>query len=92
MAPRPALRGKDSRTLARDLLAMTQEEFSEKFRRSPMKRARLEGLRRNAAVVLGNVGSADDAELLTAALDDSSPLVREHVQWAIERIRTASVP
>jgi epoxyqueuosine reductase len=59
-AAREALAGKDARTLARELVAMTQEEFSEKFRGSPMKRAKLRGLKRNAAVALGNVGAPDD--------------------------------
>ena len=57
-APREVLAGKDARTLARELLAMTQEEFSVAFKGSPMKRAKLRGLKRNAAVVLGNVGTA----------------------------------
>jgi epoxyqueuosine reductase len=55
---REAVAGKDGRTLARELLAMTQEEFSERFRGSPMKRAKLKGLKRNAAAVLGNVLSS----------------------------------
>ena len=86
-APRKALAGKDARTLARELLAMTQEEFSENFRGSPMKRAKLRGLKRNAAVVLGNVGTADDADVLTRALDDEDSLVREHAAWALDRPR-----
>ena len=53
--PREILASKDARTLARELLAMSQEEFSAAFRKSPMKRAKLAGLKRNAAVVLGNV-------------------------------------
>lgn len=59
-AAREALAGKDARTLARDLLAMSQEQFSAAFKDSPMKRAKLRGLKRNAAVVLRNVGGADD--------------------------------
>jgi len=31
---------------------MTQEEFSEKFKRSPIKRTKLAGLKRNIQVVL----------------------------------------
>ena len=54
-APRAALAGKDARTLALDLLAMTQEEFSAAFKGSPMKRAKLHGLKRNSVVVLGNI-------------------------------------
>ena len=46
--------GKDSLTLARDILALDQDAFSAAFRKSPMKRTKLAGLRRNAAVVLTN--------------------------------------
>jgi epoxyqueuosine reductase len=65
---------------------MTQEEFSRAFKGSPMKRAKLRGLKRNAAVVLGNVGTSDDADVLTLALDDPEPLVREHAAWALGRV------
>lgn len=53
-----------------------------------MKRAKLRGLKRNVAVVLGNIGSPDDADVLTCALDDPEPLVREHAEWALEKIVT----
>ena len=86
-APRAVLAGKDARQLARDLLAMSQEQFSVSFRGSPMKRAKLRGLKRNAAVVLGNVGTEADVDVLTRALDDPEPLVREHAAWALERVR-----
>jgi epoxyqueuosine reductase len=57
-APREVLAGKDARTLAHDLMNMDQDEFTASFQRSPMKRAKLRGLKRNAAVVLGNAESA----------------------------------
>lgn len=85
-APRAALAHVDGRELARDILAMSPDEFSVAFGRSPMKRAKLRGLKRNAAVVLANVGTTDDADLLTAALEDADPLVREHAAWALTRI------
>jgi epoxyqueuosine reductase len=69
--PRAVLAGKDAQVLAHDILALTQEEFSAAFKDSPMKRAKLRGLRRNAAVVLGNVGTANDAHVITRPLDDS---------------------
>ena len=65
---------------------MTQEEFSRAFKGSPIGRAKLRGLERNAAVVLGNVGTAEDADALTRALGDPEPLVREHAAWALERL------
>ena len=59
--PRPAITGKDARTLARDLLQMSQAEFSAAFRNWPMRRAKLHGLKRNAAVVLANTGNPEGA-------------------------------
>jgi epoxyqueuosine reductase len=85
-AARPAVAGKDARTLARDFLAMSPSEFSELFMGSPMKRAKLRGLKRNAAVVLGNVGTPDDVPSLAAALSEPEPLVRRHATWALARI------
>ena len=90
-APREVLAEKDARTLARELLAMTQQEFSAAFKGSPMKRAKLRGLRRDSAVVLGNVGTSGDVEVLAHALDDDEPLVREHAAWALARLN-ARVP
>jgi epoxyqueuosine reductase len=66
---------------------MTREEFSAAFKGSPMKRAKLRGLKRNAAVVLGNVGTAEDIPVLARALEDAEPFVREPAEWALERVR-----
>ena len=48
--------GKNALTLATDILALDQEQFTAAFRKSPMKWAKLAGLNRNAAVVLENAG------------------------------------
>jgi epoxyqueuosine reductase len=85
-AARPALGMKGSSTLARELLAMSDTEFRESFAGSPMKRAKLRGLKRNAAVVLGNIGTEDDAETLEKAVSDPDPLVREHAAWGLARL------
>jgi epoxyqueuosine reductase len=87
-AARDALGDKDARTLARDLLGMTHTEFNAAFKGSPMKRAKLRGLKRNAAVVLGNVGTGDDVDVVTRALDDPDALVGEHATWALSRLAT----
>jgi epoxyqueuosine reductase len=65
---------------------MTQPEFSAAFKGSPVKRAKRRGLKRNAAVVLGNVGTAEDVEVLTRAMEDDEPLVREHAAWALSQL------
>jgi len=40
--------------LAAELIEMSDEDFQRAFKGSPMKRAKLSGLRRNAAIVLNN--------------------------------------
>lgn len=57
-APRNLIAGKDARTLAAEILAMSQEEFSAAFRKSPMKRAKLAGLQRNATVIIDTTDGA----------------------------------
>ncbi len=77
-AAREALAGNGVRQLARELLGMTQPEFSGAFRGSRVKRAKLRDLKRNAAVVLGNLGTLDDVPALEQALGDAEPVAREH--------------
>ena len=64
-----------------------------RYKGSPITRAKLRGLERNAAVVLGTVGTGEDVPSLVAALADPEPPVRTHVAWALGRVgRHASVP
>ena len=56
-----------------------------------MGRAKLRGLKRNAAVVLGNVGTLADAAVLEQALDDPEPLVREHAAGALIQIGSSGM-
>jgi epoxyqueuosine reductase len=77
---------KDARTLAREILGMDIDAYRAAFRGSAIKRAKLPAMKRNAAVVLGNVGTAHDVDVLARALDGAEPLVREHAAWALSRI------
>jgi epoxyqueuosine reductase len=85
--PRVPLVSNDARVIAREVLAMSQEEFTATFKGSPMKRAKLRGLKRNAAIVLGNVGAVEDVAALQQALGDPESLACEHAAWALARIR-----
>jgi epoxyqueuosine reductase len=71
-----------------ELMGMTQEEFSRRFKGSPVKRAKRRGLLRNVAVALGNWGSPEAVPVLAAALNDEEPLIRGHAAWALGRIGT----
>ncbi len=86
-APRAMVASNDARTIARSVLQLTQEEFSAAFKDSPIKRTKLRGLKRSAAVVLGNVGDATDLAILSRAQSDEEPLVREHAAWGIAEIQ-----
>ncbi|HEX2090992.1 MAG TPA: tRNA epoxyqueuosine(34) reductase QueG [Longimicrobiaceae bacterium] len=69
-----------------ELMGMSQEEFSRRFKGSAVKRTKRRGLLRNVAVALGNWGSPEAVPALVAALSDEEPLVRGHVAWALGRI------
>jgi len=78
---------REARTLAREFLSMDEMNFRTAFKGSAMKRAKLRGLKRNAATVLGNLGSADDLHVLKS-LDTGDAMIQEHVLWATGQIRS----
>jgi epoxyqueuosine reductase len=73
-----------------DLLALDDDAFRARYRRTPVWRTKRRGLLRNAAVALGNVGDASALPALAAALADHEPLVRAHAAWAIGQIGDAA--
>jgi len=68
------------------LLSLTEEQFRERFRRSPIRRTKRRGLLRNVCVALGNIGDPQAISALVGALHDVEPLVRGHAAWALGRI------
>ena len=79
--------GLDSARLV-ELFAWTEEEFNRRLEGSAIRRIGHERWLRNIAVALGN---APPSEAITHALESRrehpSALVREHVAWALERIK-----
>jgi epoxyqueuosine reductase len=71
-----------------ELVALDAPDYQARLRGSPLKRARREGLARNAAVVLGNRGSAGGVEALARAMDHADATVRGHAAWALGRAGT----
>jgi epoxyqueuosine reductase len=78
-----------------ELFAWTEDEFNRRLEGSAIRRIGHERWLRNLAVGLGNAaaGRAGDPAIVQALLsraEHPSPLVREHVQWALERHRAAA--
>ncbi len=81
-SPRHGLDGAGLVTLFR----WSATDFAERMAGSPIYRIGHERWLRNLAVALGNAPhSAEVVGALQARLDDSSPLVREHVTWALRQ-------
>ena len=68
------------------LLSMTDEQFRQMFRNSPIKRAKRVGLQRNVCVALGNLRDPSAVPALATTLGEAEPLVRMHAAWALGRI------
>jgi epoxyqueuosine reductase len=68
------------------LAEMSEEEFREKFRGSPIKRTKRYGLRRNALIAIGNGGDADLLQVAERASHDPDPHVSESAVWALQRL------
>ena len=68
------------------LLAITEEEFPQRFQGSPIKRAKRVGLRRNVCIALGNSGDPAAIPALIEALNSEPALVRGHAAWALGQL------
>jgi epoxyqueuosine reductase len=68
-------------------LTLSPVEFNQRFKRSPLKRAKRRGYLRNLSVAIGNNGNPEDIPLLEQSMQDDEPLVREHAKWAVQKIK-----
>jgi epoxyqueuosine reductase len=69
-----------------DLFGWSEADFDARLRGSPIRRIGYERWLRNLAVGLGNAPSSTRVvDALKFRADDPSPLVREHVQWALKQ-------
>jgi epoxyqueuosine reductase len=70
------------------LAEMSDEEFRETFRGSPVRRAKRSGLRRNAVIAMGNSGDQKFIPLLRKLEDDEDEVVRESASWASRNLNS----
>lgn len=69
-----------------DLFAWTEEEFDMRFEGTAIRRIGHERWLRNIAIALGNAPSSPETlAALESRRDHPSPLVRDHVGWALAR-------
>jgi epoxyqueuosine reductase len=68
------------------LAEMSTEEFREVFRGSAIRRTKRSGLRRNAAIAMGNSGNKEFLPLLDQLAADEDQTVGESAQWAKARL------
>ncbi|MDZ4819622.1 MAG: tRNA epoxyqueuosine(34) reductase QueG [Planctomycetota bacterium] len=73
------------------LFELTEEDFRQRFRKTPLWRARRRGVLRNAAIVLGNQQAASAVSALTRGLNDEEALVRGACAWALGQYRQAEL-
>jgi epoxyqueuosine reductase len=68
------------------LAQLDHEEFARVFRRSPVKRAKLSGLRRNSAIAMGNSGKISFIPTLRRLSEEADENVAEAAKWALKRL------
>jgi epoxyqueuosine reductase len=78
------------------LVRLSQDEFREIFRGSPVKRTKWQGLVRNACIALGNARIEPESPSYTEAVDalgrlcdSDNPVISESARWALGRIQQA---
>src|SRR5215468_211190 len=71
------------------LAEMKAEEFREEFRASPIRRAKLNGVRRNSITAMGNSWNPDFLPTLERLRNDEDPVIAESAEWAIRRLQNA---
>jgi epoxyqueuosine reductase len=77
--------GLDNSTLL-ELFAWTEQQFLDNTLGSAIRRIGYDCWQRNIAVALGNASKSDTiVGALKAQLPSASPMVREHIEWAIRR-------
>jgi len=68
------------------LARISQQEFRQRFRGSPISRAKHAGFLRNVAVAMGNSGRKEYVADLERLATNEDPVIAEHARWAIGRL------
>jgi epoxyqueuosine reductase len=71
-------------------LALTPQEFNQKFKDSPLKRAKRRGYQRSLAIAAANSADKLLLPVLDAARAHDEPLVARHAAWASEQLKNST--
>jgi epoxyqueuosine reductase len=71
-------------------LTLDADELRRRYDRLYVPRNDGRWLRRNALVAAGNVGGEAEVPLVEAYVDSDDDVLREHAQWALERLRVGA--
>jgi epoxyqueuosine reductase len=68
-------------------LTLTDAEFRERYRGTPLFRTKRSGLVRNAAIAAANQGCTAALPALEKLMTDDDPVVAEAAAWSVEKLR-----
>ena len=85
-SPDPAYANGHAPASLLELAELGEAEYFERFRGTPVRRARWRGLLRNVMVALGNWGNPAAIPGLQTGLRNPEPLVRQHAAWGLGRV------
>ena len=74
------------------LASLSEAQFRDAFRNSPVKRARHRGLLRNVAVAMGNSRQEKFRPALERLAAHPDPLIQDHALWALAQLRSGARP
>ncbi len=74
------------------LAEISEEEFRQTFRGSPIRRAKRSGLRRNAVIAIGNSRRREFLPILERLAQDEDEIVAESARWALQQFQEDTSP
>jgi len=74
---------------ALEFFQISEPDFIAQFEQTPLFRPGWDGMRRNAAIVLGNSNNPSVIPALEQGLETASPMLRAAIEWAVARLRAA---
>jgi epoxyqueuosine reductase len=69
------------------LAEISEEEFRQVFRGSPLKRTKRDGLRRNALIAIGNSEDTSALAVTERNTSDTNPAVADAANWAANKLK-----